>query len=134
MKVWMPLFFSLVLVFGMILGFNLRDSLRNKRDISTVILRNDRLDEIIDLINEKYVDTVSDNVLYRDAVSGILKSLDPHTVYIPTEELQGVNDDLEGGFSGIGVEFSIVRDTIEIISSVLIVMLSVVSYSRIPGM
>jgi carboxyl-terminal processing protease len=115
-KVWMPLFFSLVLVFGMILGFNLRDSLRNKRDISTVILRNDRLDEIIDLINEKYVDTVSDNVLYRDAVSGILKSLDPHTVYIPTEELQSVNDDLEGGFSGIGVEFSIVRDTIEIVS------------------
>ena len=98
----------------MIFGFNLRDSLRNKRDIGTVIQRNDRLEEIIDLINDKYVDTVNSNLLYKDAVSGILKSLDPHTIYIPSEELQSVNDDLDGGFSGIGVEFSIIRDTIAV--------------------
>ena len=115
-KVWTPLLFSVVLVAGMIFGFNLRDSLRNKRNIGTVIQRNDRLEEIIDLINQKYVDTVNNNLLYKDAVSGILKSLDPHTVYISSEDLQSVNDDLEGGFSGIGVEFSIMRDTIEVIS------------------
>lgn len=113
-KVWTPLLFSLVLICGMALGFNLRDTLRNKRDISTVIQRNDRLEEIIDLINDKYVDTINSNFLYKDAVTGILKSLDPHTVYIPADELQSVNDNLEGSFSGIGVEFSIVRDTIEI--------------------
>ena len=115
-KVWTPLLFSVVLVAGMVFGFNLRDSLRNKRNIGTVIQRNDRLEEIIDLINQKYVDTVNNNLLYKDAVSGILKSLDPHTVYISSEDLQSVNDDLEGGFSGIGVEFSIMRDTIEVIS------------------
>ena len=113
-KVWTPLLFSLVLVVGMVLGFNLRDSLRNKRDITTVMRRNDRLEEIINLINEKYVDTVNSNTLYKDAVTGILKPLDPHTVYIPAEDLQSVNDDLEGGFSGIGVEFAIIRDTIEV--------------------
>jgi len=117
-KVWTPLFFSLVLIFGMVLGFNLRDSLRNKRDIATVIQRNDRLEEIIGLIKEKYVDTVNTNLLYRDAVSGILGPLDPHTVYIPAEELQDVNDGLDGGFSGIGIEFSILRDTIEVTSVV----------------
>lgn len=111
---WTPLLFSIVLATGMIFGFNLRDSLRNKRNIGTVINRNDRLEEIIDLINERYVDTVNNNMLYKGAVAGILKSLDPHTVYIPSEDLQGINDDLEGGFSGIGVEFSIVRDTIEV--------------------
>ena len=100
----------------MVFGFNLRDTLRNKRDIGTAIERNDRLEEIIDLINEKYVDTVNSNLLYKDAISGILNPLDPHTVYIPAEELQGVNDDLEGGFSGIGVEFSIIRDTIRVTS------------------
>ncbi len=115
-QVWTPLFFSLVLILGMVLGFNLRDSLRSKRELNAVIQRNDRLDELIDLINQKYVDTVNCNQLYQDAITGILKSLDPHTVYIPAEELQGVNDDLEGGFSGIGVEFSIVRDTIQVIS------------------
>ncbi len=115
-KVWTPLLFSIVLVVGMVFGFNLRDTLRNKRDIGTAIERNDRLEEIIDLINEKYVDSVNSNLLYKDAISGILNPLDPHTVYIPAEELQGVNDDLEGGFSGIGVEFSIIRDTIRVTS------------------
>ena len=115
-KVWTPLLFSIVLVTGMVFGFNLRDTLRNKRNIATVIERNDRLEEIIDLINAKYVDTVKSNLLYKDAVAGILNPLDPHTVYIPAEELQGVNDDLEGGFSGIGVEFSIIRDTIRVTS------------------
>ncbi len=88
----------------MVIGFKLRDSLRSKR----------RLDEIIDLIKDKYVDTVNNKLLYKDALGGILKSLDPHTVFIPVEEVQGVNDDLDGGFSGIGVEFSIIRDTIEV--------------------
>lgn len=117
-KVWTPLFFSIVLIVGMVLGFNLRDSLRNKREITTVMTRNDRLEDIIDLIKEKYVDTVNSNSLYNDAVTGILKPLDPHTVYIPAEDLQGVNDELDGGFSGIGVEFAIVRDTISVTSVV----------------
>lgn len=115
-KAWTPLFFSLILIAGMVLGFNLKDTLRNKRDINTVIERNDRLEQVIDLINEKYVDSINGDHLYRDAISGILKSLDPHTIYIPAEDMQEVNDDMEGGFSGIGVEFSIVRDTIEVTS------------------
>ena len=114
--VWTPLFFSIVLTAGMILGFNLRETLRNKRDIGTVIQRNDRLEEIIDLVNDKYVDSINSNRLYNDAVNGILHSLDPHTIYIPADQLQGVNDDLEGGFSGIGVEFSILNDTIDVTS------------------
>jgi carboxyl-terminal processing protease len=49
---WTPLFFAIVLMVGMVIGFNLRDSLRNKRDIATIISRNDRLEEIIDLIKK----------------------------------------------------------------------------------
>jgi len=114
LKVWTPLLFAIVMIFGMILGFNLRDSLRNKRDITTIIERNDRLEQIIDLINEKYVDSVNTNLLYEDAVTGILSHLDPHTVYIPADELQSVNEELEGSFFGIGVEFAIVQDTIQV--------------------
>jgi carboxyl-terminal processing protease len=100
----------------MVLGFNLRDTLRNKRDLVTVIQRNDHLEEIIDLINQKYVDSVSSNQMYTDAIGGVLRSLDPHTVYIPSDDVQTVNDDLDGEFSGIGVEFSIVRDTVAVTS------------------
>jgi carboxyl-terminal processing protease len=116
LKVWTPLIFSLVLIAGMTLGFNLRDTLRNKRDIQTIIERNDRLEQIIDLVNERYVDSVNTNDLYRDAVNGILSHLDPHTIYIPADELQGVNEDLEGSFYGIGVEFAVMRDTILVTS------------------
>ena len=118
LKVWTPLLFSVIMVFGMVLGFNLRDSLRSKRSIQAIIERNDRLEQLIDLINERYVDSVNTNVLYEDAIDGILKHLDPHTVYISADELQAVNEDLEGSFSGIGVEFSIVRDTIQVTSVV----------------
>lgn len=116
LHVWTPLLFALVMILGMTLGFNLRDTLRNKRDIQAVIERNDRLEEIIDLVNERYVDTINSNLLYKDAVNGILSHLDPHTVYIPADEVQGVNEDLEGSFFGIGVEFSIFKDTIQVTS------------------
>jgi len=107
---------AVILVVGMAIGFNLRDSLRNKRDIATIIQRNDRLEQIIDLINARYVDSVNSNVLYEDAVDGIIRHLDPHTVYIPADKLQMVNEELEGSFFGIGVEFAITADTIQITS------------------
>lgn len=100
----------------MAIGFNLRDSLRNKRDIATIIQRNDRLEQVIDLIKARYVDSVNANLLYEDAVDGIIRHLDPHTVYIPADKLQTVNEELEGSFFGIGVEFTIARDTIQITS------------------
>lgn len=113
-NVWLPLLFAMVMIIGMVLGFNLRDTLRYKRAIQTVVERNDRLEQIIDLIKEKYVDSVDVNLLYKDAISGIVSHLDPHTVYIPADELQAVNEDLEGSFFGIGVEFNIVNDTIQV--------------------
>ncbi|RYE25861.1 MAG: S41 family peptidase [Sphingobacteriales bacterium] len=100
---------------GMILGFNLRDTLRNKRDIQT-LERNDRLEQIIDLVDAKYVDSLDKDVLYEDAINGILSHLDPHTVYIPANEYDEMNEALDGSFFGIGVEFSIIRDTIQVTS------------------
>lgn len=115
-KVWVPLSFSLVLVAGMLLGFNLSNSLRYKRALETIVQRNDRLEQVIDLIGERYVDTVNTNLLYQDAVTGILNHLDPHTVYIPADKLEEENEDLDGSFFGVGVEFSIIRDTIQVTS------------------
>ena len=115
LNVWMPLLFAFILIFGMILGFNLRDTLRNKRDIQT-LERNDRLEQIIDLVDAKYVDSIKKDALYEDAITGILSHLDPHTVYIPANEYDEMNEELDGSFFGIGVEFSIVRDTIQVTS------------------
>lgn len=112
LKAWIPLLAAVILVLGMIIGFQLRDSLRNKRSISYAVERNDRLEQIIDLIQTHYVDSVKAASLYGDAVKGILSNLDPHTTYIPADELAGLNEELEGSFYGIGVEFAVLRDTI----------------------
>ena len=114
LKVWAPLGAAGIMVLGMAVGFRLHDTLRAKRNIGTAVERSDRLEQIIDLVNAKYVDSVSSNALYSDAVKGILSRLDPHTVYIPADEVAGVNEELEGSFFGIGVEFAIIRDTIEV--------------------
>lgn len=114
LRVWTPLLFSLVMIVGMVLGYRLHDTLRGKRNLSTVISRSDRLDEIIDLIDAKYVDSVQTDMLYEDAIRGILTHLDPHTVYIPASEVAQTNESLEGSFYGIGVEYRIVNDTIQV--------------------
>jgi len=114
LQVWTPLLFALVMILGMTLGYQLHDTLRNKRAVTNVVERNDRLEGIIDLINEKYVDTINTNALYEDAVKGILSHLDPHTVYIPADKVASVNQDLQGSFYGIGVEYAIVHDTLGI--------------------
>ncbi len=78
--------------------------------------RNSHLDDLVKLISEKYVDTLDEKKLYRSGIEGILKNLDPHTVYIPANELERVNEELEGTFYGIGVEFYVLNDTITISS------------------
>jgi carboxyl-terminal processing protease len=115
-NIWTPLTFSVILILGILLGFQLNKYLAKKRPISNVVERNDRLEEIIDIIGSKYVDSVSADSLYEDAVNGILKHLDPHTVYIPARDLESVTEDLEGNFKGIGVEFYILKDTLMITS------------------
>src|ERR1044072_322657 len=96
LKVWTPLVAAVIMVLGLVLGFRLHDTLRSKRDITNVVDRNDRLEKVIDMINENYVDSINSNALYSDAVKGILPRLDPHTVYIPADELAAINEDLEG--------------------------------------
>lgn len=116
LQVWIPLALAVLLVLGMVLGFNLHDTLRGKRDIQTVLDRKDRLEQIIDLIHEKYVDSANSNDLYRDAIDGILTHLDPHTIYIPADDVEGINEELGGSFYGIGVEFAIIHDTVFVTS------------------
>ncbi len=118
LKIWLPLLFSVVLIAGMVIGFKLRDSLRNKRNITAIIQRSDRLEEIIDLIKDRYVDSVDANLLYADAVDGILSHLDPHTVYIAADERGEMDEKLSGRFYGIGVSFIVINDTMLITSVV----------------
>lgn len=70
------------------------------------------------LIDAFYVDTVNLQRLTEDAIVKVLTDLDPHSVYITKEEVDEMNEPLEGGFYGIGIQFSILRDTLKVVSVV----------------
>ena len=74
------------------------------------------LQETLDLIRLNYVDPVSTDSLADDAIESMLTHLDPHSVYIPAKYLQEVNEDLQGNFEGIGVEFQIINDTVHVVN------------------
>ena len=111
---WTPILFFLLLIVGVFIGFQLNKYIGAKRPITTVIERNDRLEELINLINDRYVDTVNTDSLYQDAITGILRHLDPHTVYVPAFEAAALNAALNGEFKGIGIEALNIQDTFRI--------------------
>jgi carboxyl-terminal processing protease len=69
-------------------------------------------------ISTYYVDSVDSKQLVENAIINILKELDPHSVYIPADEVQEMNDPLEGNFEGIGIQFNVLNDTIYVISPI----------------
>ena len=75
---------------------------------------NNKLNALLRIVEDQYVDTVKINELIEEAMPQILGELDPHSAYIPAKDLEAVNDDLAASFSGIGVQFTIHDDSIHI--------------------
>ena len=113
-QVWLPLLFSITMVVGMYLGYKMRDNMPGKSFFYTEKRR--PIGEIMDLILNNYVDDIKPDSLEDTAIQAILSKLDPHSVYIPAEQLQQVNEDLAGKFFGIGIEFNIFDDTVNVIN------------------
>lgn len=77
-----------------------------------------KIGKILDLVDSYYVDTVNQEDLVEDVIVTMLRTLDPHSVYIPSDEVKEMNQPLQGNFDGIGVQFNVLFDTILIISPV----------------
>jgi len=113
-QVWLPLLFSITMIIGMFLGYKMRDNMPGKSFFFSEKRR--PIQEIMDLIKNRYVDDVKIDSLADTAIQAMLNKLDPHSVFIPAEELQQVNEDLAGKFFGIGIEFNIFDDTLNVIN------------------
>lgn len=77
-----------------------------------------KLNALLHVIDEQYVDTVDMSKLVENAMPQVLAELDPHSTYIPAQKLEEVNSELEGSFSGVGIQFTIQEDTIHVNSVV----------------
>lgn len=115
LQLWLPFLFSLVLAAGMYVGYQLRENTAPANNFFSV-QRNSSMQEVISLIQNKYVDNVSVDSLKEEAISKMLEHLDPHSIYISSKEVQEVNEDLQGEFQGIGVEFQIFSDTVNVVN------------------
>lgn len=114
LQVWLPLIFSVVMIAGMFFGFNLHKQTGNNKGFFAVNKRNS-LEEAMDLIKLRYVDSVHLDTLEEGAIQQMMSGLDPHSVYIPATSLNEVNEDIAGNFQGIGVEFNIFDDTVHVL-------------------
>jgi carboxyl-terminal processing protease len=114
LQVWLPLIFSVVLIAGVFLGFELSKPPGGKNDF---FASNNRttLQKALDLIRLKYVDSVNIDSLEGKAIQEIMNELDPHSVYLPPVDLKEANEDLAGNFDGIGVEFNLFSDTVNVV-------------------
>lgn len=117
LQVWLPILFALVMITGMYLGFRLRENTL----IADKFFKpsgKSPVQEVIDLIERRYVDSIQTDSIGDAAIEEMLKHLDPHSVFIPSKQLAAVNADLAGNFEGIGVEFQIFDDTVHVVQVV----------------
>ncbi|MCH2085285.1 MAG: S41 family peptidase [Saprospiraceae bacterium] len=122
LQIWLPLLFAITLVVGMLIGMRMQSAapqviVDKSNETNPHTLGQGKIEELIRYVEAKYVDDVNRDELIEKAINGILKELDPHSNYIPSEQLREVNEQLDGNFIGIGVEFMMLDDTVVVIAA-----------------
>jgi carboxyl-terminal processing protease len=115
---FMPIAFALVLVTGVFIGNRLNNTFGGHLPGGSPASNYNKLNELLNYIENEYVDTVDNKKLVERTIENVLGNLDPHSGYIPAEELQSANEPLQGNFEGIGVEFHLLNDTILVVSPI----------------
>lgn len=113
----MPLVIAVCVVVGILIGTFYAKHYGGTK-LGIINGSSNKLNALLRVIDDQYVDTVNMTDLVEKAMPQILAELDPHSTYIPAQKLEEVNSELEGSFSGIGVQFTIQEDTIHINSVV----------------
>lgn len=114
---WLPIWVAIALVAGMWIGsWNSNSSEYQLYDTYDYeYSRRNNFNTVLHVIEQQYVDSVNSKELTDKAMNNIIKELDPHSAYIPAEDLESFNEELEGSFSGIGIQFNLLNDTINVV-------------------
>lgn len=110
---FIPLLMSLCVVIGIVVGTFYANHLSGSK-LNIINSGSNRLTNLLHIIDDQYVDRVNIDSLVEESLPLILSELDPHSVYISAADVQAVNDDLSGSFSGVGIEFTLRDDTIRV--------------------
>lgn len=110
---FIPIIAAISVVVGIIIGTFLANRFAGNH-LNIINTSSNKLSDLLHIIDDSYVDTVSISQVVEDAMPKILEELDPHSTYISAKDAQTANDDLKGSFSGVGVQFTIREDTVRI--------------------
>lgn len=103
---------------GISIGMTLTFIYQASNQISSTSENRDKLDRLIHLIENEYVDDVDTDSIVNIAVNGILEQLDPHSVYIDPENFEYIEESMRGNFVGIGINFYVYKDTLTVIRTI----------------
>ncbi|MEB2328856.1 MAG: S41 family peptidase [Ignavibacteriaceae bacterium] len=112
-KYFIPVLFIL-LVIGILIGMKIQNVFSDDK-ISEQVRK---FNEVLSITSRYYVDDVDTQKLTEDAIKGMLEHLDPHSVYINAEQLKRVNEDFQGSFEGVGIEFDVINDTLTVVAPI----------------
>ena len=121
-RIWTPFLLGLAAAGGMLVGMRMNSPAPSvqwidaNKDIPASTIGRGRVEEIIRYIEAKYVDDVDSDKMVNSAIAKLIHDLDPHSNYIPAAELKEINEQLEGSFDGIGIEYMILDDTIVVVT------------------
>ena len=110
---FMPLWLALSVVLGIFIGTFFANRFSGNR-LSIINSGSNKLNDLLNIVDDQYVDTVNMSDIVEKAMPTILSELDPHSVYISQKDVQQANDDLKGSFFGVGIEFTIRKDTLHV--------------------
>ena len=110
---YMPLLMAVCVAFGIVIGTFYANHFSGNR-LNIINSGSNRLNNLLHIIDDQYVDNVNIDSLVDKAIPQILSDLDPHSVYISGKDVQAANDELKGSFSGVGIEFNIRQDTLHV--------------------
>ncbi|MDB4709323.1 S41 family peptidase [Flavobacteriaceae bacterium] len=112
-----PIYLSLATVFGILIGVFINGN--NSSFTLNANTKNEaKIRRLMDYIDQNYVDTINTSTLLDAAISDMLGKLDPHSAYIPKENLQDVQERMQGKFVGIGIQFRMINDSVTVVEPI----------------
>lgn len=112
-KRFMPILLAVGIVIGIAIGV-FYSNLYSSNRLGVIKGSSNKINALLRIVNDSYVDTMNMEDMVEKTMPLILSELDPHSSYIPAKNLEEVNSELKGHFSGIGIQFTIKDDTIHV--------------------
>jgi len=110
------LFIGIAVAIGIFIGSMLDYSSKPTLALFSKNSKEEKIERLINYIQYDYVDEVNTDSLLDNTINHLLQNLDPHSVYIPRSELQGIQENMNGNFNGIGIQFRMIRDSVTVLN------------------